>query len=370
MIRIDEIYQNVFWPFVKQHIPKTRIFYCDPPGRSDPDSLFCQGVNGDESNYIFFHDQEPIHLDVHAPLFNEVMVRNLDLNNNHGPRHRAVVTSEFDSDFVSQVRKRYGWNEYYYFFHGWAALDWYRGYNHSFLIKPIDQRKITHSFINPNRIVGGKREHRLQLMYHLLLGGVENAHISFPRVCPAENIEVTDLAQNMLDLYPDIVEKFQHANLPMNFQGEVDHPMTSCWLDLFEQSSESLAYVVTETVYRGNRKHLTEKTFKPICLKMPFVLTSTAGSLEYLRSYGFKTFGTVWDESYDLETDDDLRINKIADLLLEFDRMTPQQLQIMHNQCRHIVEHNYQHFYSGAFEQLLWHEFDIMIKTMKRDFQE
>lgn len=369
MIRIDEIYQNFFWPFVRQHVPQTRVFYCDPPGRSDPESLFSQGPREHESNYILFHDQEPIHLDVHAPLFNEVMIRNLDLNNDYGPRHRGIVTSEFDSEAVAQICDRYDWHQYYYFYHGWAAMDWYRGYDKSFLMPPPDQRTITRSFISPNRIVGGKREHRLQLMYHLLLGGVENAHISFPRVCPVENVDVCDLVHDMSELYPDIVEKFQHAKLPWNFSGENNHPMTSCWLDLFEQSSESLAYVVTETVYRGRRKHLTEKVFKPICLRMPFVLVSTAGSLEYLRSYGFQTFDTVWDESYDLETDDDLRINKIADLLLEFDRMTPQQLKILHEKCRQIVEYNYQHFYGGGFEKILWHELDVMLKTIKRDFQ-
>lgn len=349
-------------------MPDTRIFYCDPPGRSDPDALVNQGNRGHESNYIFFHDQEPIHLDVHKPLFTEVMTRNLDLNDNYGPKYRAIVTSELDSDAVTRVCSAYDWQAYYYFFHGWAALDWYRGYDRTFLMAPPHQREITHSFISPNRIVGGKRDHRLTLMYHLLLGSVSNAHISFPEVCPVENVPVTELAQSLLELYPDIVDKFAGAGFPWNFAGETGHPMHSCWLSLFEQSAQSLAYVVTETVYRGRRKHLTEKIFKPICLRMPFVLVSTAGSLEYLRSYGFRTFDSIWDESYDLETDDDIRINKIADLLLDFDHMRPSQLQLMHERCRQIVEYNYQHFYTGGFEKILSNELETMMTKMRRDF--
>jgi hypothetical protein len=45
---------------------------------------------------------------------------------------------------------------------------------------------------------------------------------------------------------------------------------------------------------------------------MPFVIVGTQGSLKYLRSYGFKTFGDLWDESYDDEPDDSKRIEKIA----------------------------------------------------------
>jgi hypothetical protein len=305
---------------------------------------------------------------VHGDLFTSVMVRNLDLDNDRGPKHRAIVTSEFNSDSVSTVCSRYDWKHYYYFYHGWAALDWYRGYDRSWLMPDPQHRKICKSFISPNRIIGGKREHRLQLMYHLLLGGVTNAHISFPRVCPVEKSDVTDIAKNMLSLYPDIVDKFQQAELPLHFEGENDHPMTSCWLNLFDQSAQSLAYVVTETVYRGRKSHLTEKIFKPICLRMPFVLVSTAGSLEYLRNYGFQTFNSVWDESYDQELDDDVRINRIADLLLEFDRMPDNQLQLMYERCHRICEYNYQHFYGGGFEKILWNELTSMLKTMSRDF--
>jgi hypothetical protein len=85
--------------------------------------------------------------------------------------------------------------------------------------------------------------------------------------------------------------------------------------DLFDQSAESLLYLVTETVATGRRHHLTEKTFKPIAMGMPFVIVGTQGSLKYLRSYGFKTFGDLWDESYDDEPDDSKRIEKIAQVL-------------------------------------------------------
>jgi hypothetical protein len=138
--------------------------------------------------------------------------------------------------------------------------------------------------------------------------------------------------------------------------------MHSARLDLFEQSAESLLYLVTETVATGRRQHLTEKSFKPICLQMPFVMVGTAGSLDYLRSYGFRTFGNLWDESYDQETDDVKRIEKISQLLTELDSLSESERQHLFQRSIPIIKHNFNHFYGGGFEQVLWNELNVMIK--------
>ena len=369
MIRIDEIYNNTFWPFLKKNAPQTRMFFCDPPGRSDPESLFNFGINDVECNYILFHDQEPIHMDIHCALFDDVVRRNDDINNQQPIKNRAVVTSEYNSEFVEQVCSQYNWQHYYYFYHGWAALDWYRGYHRTWLIPPPEQREITRSFIAPNRIVGGKRDHRVLLLYHMFRNQINNAWISCPRVCPAENITIDQIAAKFSTRYPDISAVFEQTLLPLNFPGESDHPMHSCWLSLFDESAESLAYVVTETVFQGRRQHLTEKTFKPICLQMPFVIAGTAGSLEYLRSYGFRTFGDLWDESYDTETDDFVRLEKIGQLLKDFDNLSRRELNQLYQAARPAVEHNYKHFYGGTFESLLWNELQQMLTQINNDFR-
>jgi hypothetical protein len=363
MIRIDEIYNNTFWPYIDQHVPLTRMFFCDPFGHTQPQNLYNRGHDIQELNYLFMHDQEPIHLDVHQALFDDVVRRNRDLNNGNGAHHRAVVVSELNSDAVAQLCSQYNWQSYYYFFHGWAALDWYRGYHRTFLMPPADQRTITHSFISPNRIIGGRRDHRVELMYQLLKRKIDQAWISFPRVCPVEGVEPHQVVS-----HADAQAVFAGANLPWDFPGESDHPMHSCWLSLFDQAATSLAYVVTETVYHGRRLHLTEKTFKPIAMGMPFVMVSTAGSLEYLRSYGFRTFGDFWDESYDAITDDQLRLERIADLLKQLDSYSVSQRQQLFESMLPVIQHNFDHFYNGAFEQILWQELTGMLQCIQRDF--
>ena len=63
-------------------------------------------------------------------------------------------------------------------------------------------------------------------------------------------------------------------------------------------------WLVTETVNHAAAEDyghifLTEKTFKPILLKMGFLIAGQPGALKKLRDLGFKTFSDYWDESYD-----------------------------------------------------------------------
>ena len=193
MIRIDEIYENTFLPWVRKNLPTTSIFYCDPFGRSDPESILCRGLDNfkEEDNAIFFFDQEPVQLSIHLPTFQSFNSRNI----NRTEKNKFLVTSETNSDNVDYICKVYGLQPFYYIFHGWAALDWYRGYDRTFLITPWQKRTINKTFLAPNRIVAGEREHRLEMLYWIFRLGMTNNHVSCPAICPAENISILDAVQ-------------------------------------------------------------------------------------------------------------------------------------------------------------------------------
>ena len=99
---------------------------------------------------------------------------------------------------------------------------------------------------------------------------------------------------------------------------------------------------------------------------MPFVLIAPAGSLAYMREYGFKTFDSVFDESYDLETDDIARLERATRLLKDLDNLSLSQRQELHQACLPIVEHNYNHFYGGGFADILWQELIGMLNNLKK----
>jgi predicted secreted Zn-dependent protease len=97
---------------------------------------------------------------------------------------------------------------------------------------------------------------------------------------------------------------------------------------------------------------------------MPFVIVGTRGSLEYLRSYGFKTFEGIWDESYD-QAEDAVRIERIASLLRSLDELPPAAKQDLFEQAQEVVEHNWNHFYNGGFEAILWTELKDMLNGIE-----
>jgi hypothetical protein len=161
------------------------------------------------------------------------------------------------------------------------------------------------------------------------------------------------------------MQVFEQADLPKLFAGEDTQIMTSCWLGNYAEAADSLIYVPTETVYFGDRLHITEKTFKAIALEMPFVLVAPAGSLAYLREYGFQTFDGIFDESYDLELDDVKRIEAVVRLLKDLDDLSVAKRNDIHQACLPIVEHNYNHFYRGGFESILWQELQEMLNEFR-----
>jgi hypothetical protein len=104
--------------------------------------------------------------------------------------------------------------------------------------------------------------------------------------------------------------------------------------------STSLLSVVTETFFHRQEIHLTEKTFKAITWRHPFVLVATPGSLAYLHSLGFKTFHAFWDESYDSEQDHVARMNQIINVLTHiasWDGLKQRQFLL---DVQPIIEHN------------------------------
>ena len=176
MIRIDEIYTGTLGSWIQRRRPDLRLIYLDPFGATDPASLQVQGHILQDKNYVLFFDQEPIQLDLHTATFDRVQQ---EITADFAPedwymqtRGQArpaqlghIVTSEKNSAAVAAVCQQYGWQQHYYWFHGWAALDWYRGYNRSGQITPANERQIHRTFLMPNRIIGGRRSHRLRLLY-------------------------------------------------------------------------------------------------------------------------------------------------------------------------------------------------------------
>lgn len=105
--------------------------------------------------------------------------------------------------------------------------------------------------------------------------------------------------------------------------------------DIYKDSCISL---ITETICNdGVEVFLTEKVIKPILAKQPFMIWGNCKSLEYLRSYGFKTFDGLIDESYDTLPYAE-RCNAIIQNLKLLESI---DILEWYDSCKEICEHNY-----------------------------
>jgi len=348
MIRIDEIYQNVFLPQIKGK-ENCSIHWFDPFGSTQFKDI-CSDPKTQRGNRWLFWDQEPVHQHTAKHFFDQF----IPAYNRTNRSNITVITSEYNSEDVAWLCDTYGIGHDYYFFHAWAALDWYRGYNRISLAQPFQDRKPYNTFLCPNNIIGGERKHRIEMLQQFVYRNLLDRNlISFPDVCPYEGASL-----ELLCLKYDL--ECPQVNLPLMIDNGSGYAAQSHRIDLWEQANNSLIHVVTETVYRGRKNHLTEKSFKPIVMQQPFIIQSCKGSLEYLRHYGFKTFAEFWDESYD-EADDSVRTYEIGKLLESLNNMSKKEKTTLQTAVNSTVEHNYNWFYSTEFEKLLWDELQTMM---------
>jgi hypothetical protein len=120
--------------------------------------------------------------------------------------------------------------------------------------------------------------------------------------------------------------------------------------------------VVLETLFDDSRHHLTEKILRPIACGRPFMLASTAGSLQYLRQYGFQTFHGLIDESYDLITDPHMRLTAIVQEMKRINDLDRNAKRLLWSKLYAIAEHNKKLFFSIEWQ-------NNIIKEFKQNFE-
>jgi hypothetical protein len=84
--------------------------------------------------------------------------------------------------------------------------------------------------------------------------------------------------------------------------------------------------VATETEMRPYLSRITEKSVKPLANFHPMFVLGNPGALAMIRSYGFVTFGEVFDESYDDELDPRRRFDLVYEQVVRLCRMSEDEL--------------------------------------------
>lgn len=347
---------------VKSIITHCSLAYLHPFGATQRENVEIIGGN-DNGPIVIIYDQEPLDLFYNKTLFNYILTSHRDLSGELRPM--ILLNTERDSVEKEKILKHYNAIDVNYFFHALCASDWYRGYRYNINITPIVERKLTKKFITFNRITGASRLYRSMLISKLSQKNILDAgYVSYSPICPVHGTHFSNSFNNegikygiTLQESKEYIENLKKVNHPLRIDSSEEYiPNGSYDIGPLPELMSSFLHVVTETMFWDERTHLTEKIFKPIVAKQPFVLVGCANNLEYLKSYGFKTFDRWWDESYDSIKNPHQRLNAVVDVIDKICKMSFNELQDMLKEMQEVLEYNYNWFYSIDFLDTVWAE--------------
>ena len=122
---------------------------------------------------------------------------------------------------------------------------------------------------------------------------------------------------------------------------------------VYEDYSRTFLSVVNETNVDNDILFLSEKIWKPILLKHPFLVIGNPYTLQALRDMGYKTFGDFWDESYDEILKFDERIEAVNKILLDLSKHSTKELIKIRKQMQDILAHNHANFKITMYQYFL-----------------
>lgn len=114
-------------------------------------------------------------------------------------------------------------------------------------------------------------------------------------------------------------------------------------LNILKYYQDIFVDIVHETFVRGDVCFATEKTWRPIIARRPFITMGGLNHLANLRRLGFRTFNNFWDEGYD-EYGMQHRVHEIDKLIDTIASWPPEKLITTLCNMQEILDHNYMTF--------------------------
>jgi hypothetical protein len=159
------------------------------------------------------------------------------------------------------------------------------------------------------------RDHRTRIFYNIMKHELlRKTYSSFQY--GKEVVSRLRHASKFDDMFKVFKRHYGIFPLTLNMTDDRQNPVDVREGDLVYHANSYFS-LVTETLFykneldAGESIFLTEKTFRPIMHKHPFILVSTAHSLTYLKKLGYKSFSPYINEHYDTIEDDEERMNAV-----------------------------------------------------------
>lgn len=273
----------------------------------------------------------------------------------------VVLTSEKNSPELDEFCKAMGAEPCYWFSNAALALEWYaKGeWNLKHQYKHLTAPRLHYKFSCVNRLIDGERSYR-PVISKFLSDTVDHRYLRLS--CNLRD-PVSGKAVSQLELpskYARMLKDLDHneplmVNIPAD-DLETDGSIPNRSYDLCHQYFLPVfCHVVTETLFIGKTLHLTEKSLRAFANKRPMLMLGPPGTLDLLRSYGFKTFDRWWDESYDNIDNPWDRLEAVMKIVSQINSYSFEQLESILDQMMPILKHNFDLFY-GDFKKIIMQE--------------
>jgi hypothetical protein len=118
-------------------------------------------------------------------------------------------------------------------------------------------------------------------------------------------------------------------------------------------AQQAFLYIVTETTFDYPVCLLSEKMFKPIVARRPFLLVSGSGSLKTLKDLGFKTFNRWWNEDYDSMSDPTERMKAVLKIIETILCKSITELKDMYQEMQEVIDYNFDYHQTNFYNDQL-----------------
>ena len=160
-----------------------------------------------------------------------------------------------------------------------------------------------------------------------------------------------NLYRKFYNLLPGNIYSYVGNEIPL--QNAFDKPVDENWQRYinpdwytstrFSIVSESTVEDVSWLDRSRNWIHVSEKIYKPMAFEHAYIVWGQPGTLAEMHRLGFETFSHCIDESYDLDTNKDTRLDKLhtvaVDIINNKDIFKDQETQ-------RVLKHNKEHFFN------------------------
>ncbi len=149
---------------------------------------------------------------------------------------------------------------------------------------------------------------------------------------------ISDEISKFIDSCPHYIEK-------NNFKTDAETPqeLLASGIHLIIENG---FFDIEESLYTDRSIEVGEKTWKAIITLKPFLVYSDPYYLKNIKYLGFKTFSPYINEDYDNEEDSKTRAEMIIKELERINSLSKEKFNKLLEDCKEIVEHNFQLYLS------------------------